>query len=62
MTRVGIDVLKAIAAALGQDENVFAEIYTPSPTQLLKLIHYPGREVTESDQGVGAHKDGGLVT
>ena len=62
VTRVGIEVLKAIAAALGQDENVFEEIYTPAPTQLLKLIRYPGRDVAESDQGVGAHKDGGLVT
>ena len=62
VTRVGVAVLKAIAAALGQDENVFADVYTPAPTQLLKLIRYPGRDVAESDQGVGAHKDGGLVT
>lgn len=62
VTRVGIEVLKAIAAALGQDENVFHDIYTPLPTQLLKIIRYPGRDVAETDQGVGAHKDGGLVT
>lgn len=62
VTRVGIDVLKAIAAALGQPENVFADIYEPQPSQLLKIIRYPGRDVAESDQGVGAHKDGGFVT
>lgn len=62
VTRVGIDVLKAIAGALGQDENVFASIYEPQPSQLLKIIRYPGREVAESSQGVGAHKDGGFVT
>ena len=62
VTRIGIDVLKAIGIALGQDENVFAPIYEPQPTQLLKLVRYPGRDVAESDQGVGAHKDGGLVT
>lgn len=62
VTRVGIAVLKAIAAALGQDEDVFADIYTPLPTQLLKIIRYPGREVAQSTQGVGPHKDGGLVT
>ncbi|MBB5575649.1 MULTISPECIES: isopenicillin N synthase family dioxygenase [Rhizobium] len=62
VTRVGIDILKAIAAALGKPENVFAEIYEPQPSQLLKIIRYPGREVAESDQGVGAHKDGGFVT
>jgi isopenicillin N synthase-like dioxygenase len=62
VTRVGIDMLKAIAAALGQPENVFAEIYEPNPSQLMKIIRYPGREVAETDQGVGAHRDGGFVT
>lgn len=61
-TRVGIAVLQAIAAALGQDEDAFADIYTPLPTQLLKIIRYPGRDVAATSQGVGAHKDGGLVT
>lgn len=62
VTRVGLDVLKAVALALDQPEDVFADIYTPLPTQSLKLIRYPGREVAASSQGVGAHKDGGFVT
>ncbi|WP_085044073.1 isopenicillin N synthase family dioxygenase [Ensifer aridi] len=62
VTRIGIDVLKAIAAALGQPEDAFAQIYEPQPSQLLKIIRYPGRDVAETDQGVGAHKDGGFVT
>ncbi|OBZ94973.1 2-oxobutyrate oxidase [Pararhizobium polonicum] len=62
VTRVGIDVLKAIGIALGQDENVFSTLYEPQPTQLLKIVRYPGRDAAESEQGVGAHKDGGLVT
>jgi isopenicillin N synthase-like dioxygenase len=62
VTRIGIDVLKAIAAALGQPEDAFAQIYELSPSQLLKIIRYPGRDAAESDQGVGAHKDGGFVT
>lgn len=62
VTALGIDLLKAIALALGQPEDVFAEVYEPQPTQLLKLIRYPGRDVAETEQGVGAHKDGGLVT
>ena len=60
VTALGIDLLKAIALALGQPEDAFAEVYDPQPTQLLKLIRYPGRDVAETDQGVGAHKDGGL--
>ncbi|GAC1043596.1 isopenicillin N synthase family dioxygenase [Rhizobium sp. No.120] len=62
VTRIGIDILKAIAAALGQAENVFADIYEPQASQLLKIIRYPGRDVAKTDQGVGAHKDGGFVT
>lgn len=62
VTRIGIDVLKAISVALGQPEDVFAPIYEPQPSQLLKIIRYPGRDVAETDQGVGAHKDGGFVT
>ncbi len=62
VTKLGIDLLKAIALALGQPEDAFGEVYNPQPTQLLKLIRYPGRDVAETDQGVGAHKDGGLIT
>lgn len=62
VTGVGIRVLKAFAAALGQPEDVFEPIYEGGPNQLLKLIHYPGRDRTASDQGVGAHKDSGFVT
>jgi len=62
VTRVGIEVLRAIAIALGQDEQVFAKTYTPAPSQLLKIIRYPGRDVAQSSQGVGPHKDGGFVT
>lgn len=62
VTRIGIDLLKALATALGQQEDVFAAIYEPDPSQLMKIIRYPGREVAETDQGVGAHRDGGFVT
>ncbi|NTU82373.1 MAG: isopenicillin N synthase family oxygenase [Chloroflexales bacterium] len=55
-------LVQTFAAALGQPEDVFAPIYTPEPHYLLKIIRYPGRDATESDQGVGAHKDGGFVT
>jgi isopenicillin N synthase-like dioxygenase len=62
VTDLAIRIVHAFSAALGQPETVFEQIYTPAPNQLLKLIRYPGRDATEGDQGVGAHKDGGFVT
>lgn len=57
-----IRLLRAFALALGQDEHALARLYDGQPHHILKLVRYPGREATESDQGVGAHKDSGLLT
>ncbi|CAN5707181.1 isopenicillin N synthase family oxygenase [soil metagenome] len=57
-----IRLVKAFAAALGQPETVFEQIYTPAPHYLLKVVRYPGRDATDGEQGVGAHKDGGFIT
>jgi len=62
VTALAIRVLRAFAVALEQPEDVFEPIYAPAPNQLLKIIRYPGRAASLSDQGVGAHKDGGFVT
>ncbi len=62
VTDVAIRLVRAFLAALDQDEHTFDAIFNPHPQQLIKLIRYPGRESTEGDQGVGAHKDGGFVT
>jgi isopenicillin N synthase-like dioxygenase len=62
VTALGITLVRAFAAAFGQPEDVFEPIYTPAPNQLTKIIRYPGRDHTEGDQGVGAHKDSGFVT
>lgn len=59
---LAIRMIKLFAVALGQAEDVFEQIYTPEPHYLMKIIRYPGRDQTEGDQGVGAHKDGGFVT
>jgi len=62
VTALAIRVLRVLAAALEQPEDIFEPIYTPVPNQLLKIIRYPGREAATGDQGVGAHKDSGFVT
>jgi isopenicillin N synthase-like dioxygenase len=55
-------LLRTFALALGQSEDALDSIYRDDPHLLIKLIRYPGREATEGDQGVGAHKDAGLLT
>ncbi len=60
--RVSTLLLKAFAVALGQPEEVFADVYNGVSNQLLKTIRYPSRDQTGDDQGCGPHKDGGFVT
>lgn len=62
VTDLAIRLVKIFSVALGQPDDVFEQIYTPEAHHLLKIIRYPGRDATESDQGVGAHKDSGFVT
>jgi isopenicillin N synthase-like dioxygenase len=61
-TALAIRLTRAFAASLGQREEIFAPIYAEKPNQLVKIIRYPGRDTTASEQGVGAHKDSGIVT
>lgn len=61
-SQLAIRLVRAFALVLGQEETVFDPLFTSNPHQLLKIIRYPGRDQTEDDQGVGAHKDGGFVT
>ncbi|UMY19618.1 isopenicillin N synthase family oxygenase [Methylobacterium organophilum] len=62
VTQVGIRLLRAFALALGQEAEAFAPIYAGAPNQHIKIIRYPGREATQDEQGVGAHKDSGFLT
>lgn len=62
LTRVAFKLSRAVAAALGQPEDVFESILGDSPNQLLKLIRYPGRADGDDRQGVGPHKDSGFLT
>ncbi|RUV93545.1 MAG: isopenicillin N synthase family oxygenase [Mesorhizobium sp.] len=61
LTELSTKLLKAFATILEQDENAFEAIYAGTPNHL-KIIRYPGRDATESEQGVGAHKDSGFLT
>jgi isopenicillin N synthase-like dioxygenase len=59
--RVSREVLRALAAALGQHEGYFDGWFDAEASVNLKVVHYPGRPAPESDQGVGSHKDYGYL-
>ncbi|SMH62222.1 isopenicillin N synthase family dioxygenase [Azospirillum agricola] len=66
LTDVTTRLLRGVALAIGQPEDAFDSIIADAPTQLVKLIRYPGHDTTReegvSGQGVGPHKDSGLLT
>lgn len=60
MESVLLRVLEACAEALEQPRQIFAPLYREQPWWTMKLIRYPGQ--AGEDQGVGAHKDGELLS
>jgi isopenicillin N synthase-like dioxygenase len=61
MEALGRVVLHALALALGQPTDHFDACVTPRPEVLVKLIRYPAATAAET-QGVGEHRDTGLLT
>lgn len=62
LTDISLKLLRALSLALNLPENAFDDIYGKTPNEHMKLIKYPGCESSEKMQGVGAHKDSGLLT
>lgn len=62
MTDISLDLLRALAIGLGLPEASFDEIYGDTPNEHIKLIKYPFSGSVNGAQGVGAHKDSGLLT
>jgi isopenicillin N synthase-like dioxygenase len=48
------------AAALGSPRDVFDAAFAGAPATLIKIVHYPA--TAASSQGVGAHRDSGVLT
>jgi isopenicillin N synthase-like dioxygenase len=59
--RVSREVLRALAASLGQPQTYFDRWFDAEAHSHLKVIRYPGRGDAPDDQGVGAHKDYGFL-
>ncbi|GAB3278330.1 isopenicillin N synthase family dioxygenase [Microbacterium lacusdiani] len=54
-------LLRAWALSLGAEEDFFDGAFQ-DPSSLIKIVRYPGSTEPEPQQGVGAHKDGGVLT
>ncbi|GAA1639763.1 isopenicillin N synthase family dioxygenase [Microbacterium flavum] len=61
LSGVARKLLRAWAVALGAPESYFDEHFG-DPATLLKIVRYPGSREPEPQQGVGAHKDSGVLT
>lgn len=57
---VGLRLLRHWAVSLGAAADLFDDAFAHAPANLNKVVRYPGTEDTE--QGVGAHKDSGVLT
>jgi len=62
LREVAIRLLRAFMVALQQPADALDDLVASPPAHLLKLIHYPGSAEPSQQQGVGAHKDGGILT
>lgn len=60
LSAVGLRLLRHWAAALGAAHDVFDDAFARDPATLIKVVRYPGS--AENPQGVGAHKDSGVLT
>lgn len=61
LTTVAHRLLRAWAEALGAPATFFDEHFG-EPSTLIKIVRYPGTHDPEPQQGVGAHKDSGVLT
>jgi isopenicillin N synthase-like dioxygenase len=60
LSAVGLRLLRHWAVSLGADEGVFDAAFATLPATLIKVVRYPGTD--ETPQGVGVHKDSGVLT
>jgi isopenicillin N synthase-like dioxygenase len=60
LSALGLRLLRHWAVSLGAQEDVFDAAIAELPATLIKVVRYPG--TADTTQGVGAHKDSGVLT
>ena len=62
LSQVSMRLLSAWAEALGAPADTFDAAFTEHPSPNMKIARYPGVDGAADNQGVGAHKDLGVLT
>lgn len=62
LSEIAVRLLRAWAESLGAPAGTFDPAFAPDPSTLIKVVRYPGRDEPTPQQGVGAHKDAGVLT
>jgi isopenicillin N synthase-like dioxygenase len=61
LTEIARTLLREWALALGAERDYF-DRHFGDPSTLIKIVRYPGKDDPTPSQGVGAHKDSGVLT
>lgn len=61
LSEISLSLLGALAVSLGAPENTFDEAFARA-FPILKIVRYPGESDPDPKQGVGSHRDGGVLT
>lgn len=62
LSALALRLLRTWAVSLGSPADVFDDAFAERPFTLIKIVRYPGRTDEAAQQGVGAHRDGGVLT
>ena len=60
LAEVGRTLLRHWAISLGSPAGVFDDAFADTPATLIKIVRYPAQ--ADTPQGVGAHRDAGVLT
>ena len=60
LAEVGRTLLRHWAVSLGSPADVFDDAFADTPATLIKIVRYPAQ--ADTPQGVGAHRDAGVLT
>ncbi len=62
LSALSLRLMRTWAVSLGAPEDVFDAAFAERPFTQIKIVRYPGKTEAAPEQGVGAHRDGGVLT